>query len=425
MNQIFMLLITTRIINCSVMCFLGITAQAAGTAGGGPGSRADEKSLVSDKSVVVLDPGPPGPYHAVTFNHAGNQLVAGGEDDRQTALATPFHADETGKRGVEIRGTSPQLTLWDISTGQRVASFAGHPAPILAACFSRDDGQIATGGVSKFSPYIHNVLKFKKNELGKYLGGREVLTFWDGGIVLVWEVTTGKKLRVLAGPAEPVGAVAVADDRSIVALDRSLTVTTWKADGDRPSHAFRPRPWREGRLFLGQYSAFDAQGHRLVTSASDPSLPVGPDGPAHFGSAKLWDVPTKRFRVFDSIDLSYPDSSVAISPEGKRFAGRQGRSLKIWDFDTGRLVATANDSTGQTPSLPGTDNSPGYYKLLAFDLRGENLISIDDLDRLSFWNATDGSLIRRVQGPNREPARRRFHPAWPQHRLRRYASVGP
>jgi WD40 repeat protein/serine/threonine protein kinase len=119
-----------------------------------------------------------------------------------------------------------QLHLWEVATGRRLVSFAGHPGAVTSVCLSGD--------------------------------GRYALSGGTDGRVRLWEAATGQSLRTFAGHTDAVTAVALTPDgRYALSAGADRLVKVWVLDWDLEET--EPADWDEGarphlEMFLARHT---------------------------------------------------------------------------------------------------------------------------------------------------------------------------
>jgi WD40 repeat protein len=91
--------------------------------------------------------------------------------DGGKGMATSVAVTPDGKRAV-VTGPGGVARVWDLKTGKEERQFEGHTGPVLSVAVSPDGGTVVSASSLK------------------------------GGEVIVWEVATGKELRVIKFPKE-------------------------------------------------------------------------------------------------------------------------------------------------------------------------------------------------------------------------------
>lgn len=217
------------------------------------------------------------------------------------------------------------LKLWDVQTRKERATFTGHKGSIQACVFSPDSAAILSAG-------------------------------WDGTLKL-WDVATGQVLATLTGHTREVAACAFSADGSLIASgDNGGVLKLWDA-----------RTLQELKSL---------NGHRGVIVA----CPFSPDSStvataSWDGTLRLWDVATGQMR-FTLTDHFGEVTSCAFSPDGSTIVSAAGdHMLKLWDMATGKLRETL---VGHTNWVGGCAFNPG----------GTMIVSGSQDNTLKLWDVT-------------------------------------
>jgi len=167
-----------------------------------------------------------------------------------------------------------------------------------------------------------------------------------GGTVEVWDVEdwdavaprgqTVRKIATLRAGPGVVYSVAFSPDSAVLAAGGSAgDVVVWDVG----------KGWRLSKRLPGSGRgsvngvAFSPDGHTLATASSDPDAVV-----------TLWDVGSGRGKPISG--HSGPIRAVAFSPDGRQLAsGGTDGSVRLWDADSGRLIATAIEHTGAVQTV--------------------------------------------------------------------------
>ena len=222
------------------------------------------------------------------------------------------------------------VRLFDCESGKPVREFKGDTSGIYSLVVSRDDKWLMAGGLRT--------------------------TF-------LWEVATGKQIRVFEDP-ERVYGVALSDD------GKWLAATT---GGKAPT-----------------VQLWDLASGKKVRSMPGYEVAFSPDSKTLFADGTIWDVNTGK-KIRDFATAPYGNAvRHALTPDGKFFtlADLEGNKthckIHCWDFTKGKLVRTID---------AGKDN----YGVHALSADGKCLVTRDDkVARL--WDVETGKSVRAFKG---------------------------
>ena len=186
--------------------------------------------------------------------------------------------------------------------------------------------------------------------------GRTLASGSDDNTARLWDVATGRALRVLKHSSD-VASVAFSPD------GRTLASGSWEDT----------RLWEvaTGRVLKG-----DSSGVRSVA--------FSPDGRTLATAQRLWDVATGRaLRVLEGPSVV---TSVAFSPDGRTLAaGSWDNTARLWDVATGRVLQV----------LEGHSD---YVNSVAFSPDGRTLATGSDDATARLWDVTTGRELRVLKG---------------------------
>ncbi len=177
------------------------------------------------------------------------------------------------------------------------------------------------------------------------------------GVLRLWDVRTGKKLRSFTGHSDSIMCLACSPDgkRALTGgLVNDRTVRLWDLESGQAIHKLTGH----GERVMGV--AFSPDG-RLAASASWDA------------TVRLWDLDSgKEVRRLDHKSHLY---GVAFSPAGRHLAsGDEGGALLLWDVATGKHLFTFEGHTG-------------YISDIAFAARGRRLVSCGGDHTVRIWLA--------------------------------------
>ena len=325
---------------------------------------------------------------SVAFSPDGRTLAAGSWSDNTVTLwdvdtftrtatfdghrdwvwAVSFSPDG---RTVASASSDHTVILWDVATGSKAATFEEHESWVWSAAFSPDGRTVASGSTDG-RVRLWDVATGQAATLeghGSWVGavdfspdGTTVASGSDDGTVRLWDVATGSAATIARHHFDTPHGVALSPDGTTlaVALPVSGAVYLWDAATGANTAIL------EGHAHRLNAVAFAPDGTTLASGASDRRI-------------FLWDVATGA-RIA-TLEASAYVTVVAFSPDGRKVASGSGDgTVRVWDAATGEEAA----------ALEGHDHPVGS---LAFSPDGSVLATAVD-GRVGLWDlATGGDTL--------------------------------
>jgi WD40 repeat protein len=298
-------------------------------------------------------------FTPVPFSPDGRVLLTEREDDLVAAwgvadggqLFTLEHKTETNAAGdvlsVFLGGSLPLILTAEFAPdGARLVTANGDQAPKL---WDAATGRLVAALKCPARTYRASFLP----------AAVAVVTVSYRGEIDLWDAATGAHRAALAGErgdrhatalARDAGPFAASDDGRLVAAQFKDETKVWDAASGKEVASFR----NKARLL-----AFGAGGRVLVTAGGDKRA-----------TGRVWDAASGALRA----TLAAPDAdtrSLRLSPDGRHFATTSDKSVRVWETETGQLVATLDKARfpvrfspdGRRLVTGGTDKTAYLYEL--------------------------------------------------------------
>jgi WD40 repeat protein len=315
--------------------------------------------------------------------------------------ATAFSPD---KRWFAAGGKDKTVRVWEIRTGRKVRTLAGHTGWVTSLAFSPDSRLLASASLSGHVKLWDNETGLEERTLAGHTESVNAVAFSPDGKTLatasgdttvkLWDVATGNNTRTLKGHAAEVNAVAYSPDGKTIASGAAdKTIKLWDAATGQLTRELQSA----GEVFGLAYSP---DGRALAVAGGDNSVKLydasgvgeprtlkghtggvravafSPDGKivataSADGSARLWNFETGS----ESFNLSgHTDAvnGVAFSPNGAWLStGSEDGSTRVWDVKTGEQAATLVSTTDTRDWLVATpdglfDGSPAAWQQIVW-----------------------------------------------------------
>ncbi|HEX9793036.1 MAG TPA: serine/threonine-protein kinase [Planctomycetota bacterium] len=242
-------------------------------------------------------------------------------DDAVTALA--FRAD--GTHFVAATEEMASLYVWQVESGELVATLGPHDASVTSADYSPTDDQVASGS--------------------------------DDSSVRIWNARTGEQLADLRGHEQPVTAVRfLPDGKRVVSASQDRTVRIWNlesGDTERVLTGHRDTVWS---------LAISPDGSRIASGGGDNAI-------------RIWDVASGAM-VHELLGHEARVSALDFSGDGKRLvSGSYDRTLRLWDPADGAALLALR---GHQEFVTG----------VAFSPDGARIVSVSADKTLKSWETT-------------------------------------
>ncbi|MDE0636005.1 MAG: T9SS type A sorting domain-containing protein [Candidatus Poribacteria bacterium] len=302
-----------------------------------------------------------------------------------------------------------EIYLWDVATGEQIATLSAHNRSITSFTFSPDgaafasaswDGNIhiwnaATGAYqTSLMPYTGSLSSITFSPDGKTLASSSFnnrkVVFWDvdtwepkgtlnlhsgsyvtfspdgkslitkgsWGRLYLWDIASGTLKTELTGHVSRVSSVAFSPDGNTLASCSSDQLYLWD--------------WRSGEQKMS-ISGHTKSIYAIAFSPDNGILATGSRG-----EINLWDVATgtHKTELFDD-DWSH-NFSLTFSPDSRILASEIGWRIRLWDITTEIHQATINGYRGSSASGSGVSS-------MAFSPNGKYFASASSYSTILLW----------------------------------------
>ena len=356
----------------------------------------------ADRTAVVWDAASGQPVHTLSGHLAGVNLAVYRADGSQIATASDDATaqlwdgktggrlarrvghrslirdvgfDTAGRRMVtaSLDGTA---IVWSTEPTQRVTPLVGHTGPVNSADLSPRGSPAATGSddgsVRIWDPVTGRglrVIEVGKPVWGVHFSpdGRLIATAGFDPIVRLWDAASGRAHEQLSGHGDVAQAVAWhPGGELLVSVGDDGTARIWSVATGREVRSFLPHGGR--RVFA---VAWAPDGGTLATTGED-------------GTVALWDPETGRERARFASEV--PRFTLAFDPAGTRVLSATGRSATVWRVKDGSVAV---ELLGHVSNVHRASWSPDG-----------RLIATASADRsVRIWDQDTGNLLAVLAHP--------------------------
>ncbi len=218
----------------------------------------------------------------------------------------------------------------------------------------------------KHKPEIHVQLRHSAivTSAAYSLDGKYVVSgSWDTSLKL-WDVSSGKEMRIFVGHSKPVDTVAFSSDgKYVLSGSQDNTIKLWDVSSGKEIKTFI------GHSGIVSSVAFSPDGKYIASGSSHDTL-------------KLWDVVSgKEIRTF--IRPNEGVDSVVFSPDGKYIATccSFDETISLWEVSSGNEIKTFTGHNAMILSV-------------AFSPDGKYILSGSWDGTIKLWDITSGLQIK-------------------------------
>ena len=322
---------------------------------------------------------------------AGADVVSFSPDNKTIAVGGIAHAFSPDGSTLVTPGDGHNIRFWEVTSGKQIHGLEGDFTPnwIFVRTIS--------GGKTSVLLALDRVSAKDR----------------DVKAIKLWNVATGKPVRVLTGQGSSVSAVAFSPDgRQLASAGKDNMISIWDCRAGqrlssmsiKPPEAIKASPLSSGSIKSKTKVILDHLDPKIP--ADDPlrnalgstirNLRFSPNGKLLVGAGddqvvRVWDASTGK-RLFALLGHTDVITSVSFSPSGDRIASASlDETIKLWNVSNGELVRTfaGHQSTG--PILT-----------IAFSGDGKMLASGGDNKVIKVWDVQTGASVRELNGSSQD-----------------------
>lgn len=278
------------------------------------------------------------------------------------------------------------LRLWDIVSGKEIRTFHGHSAEVTSVAFSPDGRRVVSGSndmtvrvwdaaggtcLHILSGHTFYVRTVAVSPDGRYIlsgsGYRYMSVNRPDTDARLWDLTTGKEVRVFTGHRGHINSVSFTPDgRYALTASSDKTLRLWEVASGQQIKVFK------GHKNIVKSVAVSPDGRYALSGSGDQTL-------------HLWDIESGRDLV---VFKGHTDSinAAVFSPDGKHvLSGSRDKTVRLWDAVTGREL---HIFTGHEKDV----NS------VSFNPDGRHALSGSDDGTIRFWDISTGKEAKQFTG---------------------------
>ena len=286
----------------------------------------------------------------------------------------------------QLNGFAEDSTRWCLPEGAKARLGKGNIKQIAYSPNGRHLAAAGSAGIWIYDMAIHHEVALLTESTGRISGvafspdGSTIVSGYNDGSILVWDVKTGKRKQTLPTEQEWVSSVAFSPDGKIIASGGACM------EGLCPGITLLDSQTGE------QLKSFGGGDTTLSVCFSPDGKTLASSGDEWDSNIRLWDVQTgellktlkKRtaFEDFEGRDVN----SVVFSPDGNMIASGSGNgTIRLWNAHTGEFIKYLEGHTKSVNSV-------------VFGPNGNRLISTGE-DGVCLWDVNTGEYIDEFQIP--------------------------
>lgn len=286
-----------------------------------------------------------------------------------------FSPDGRWLAASEIGPQMAEAHIFEVATGRRIRSVAGHSLGVARTAFSPSGKRFATAGYdaavclwSAETPREFLSLEGHDQAVWTVAFSPDGKRLASGGFDLkarLWDTDTGSLLTTIPVGFHVLSLAFNPDGSRLVTVATNNTAMVWTTNGEPCLHL-------SGHGAVVMAVAWSRTGQQLLTGSQD-------------GTARLWDA-TSGVLIQTVPAHSNGVLSVAFSPDARLFAtGGQDSTVRVWEGRTGRL-------------LHALKGHKGWVQAVGFSPDGRRLATGCEDQKVRLFDSDNGRLLLVMEG---------------------------
>jgi WD40 repeat protein len=240
-----------------------------------------------------------------------------------------------------VSGSADQtLRVWDLESGQCLATFEGHTGGVQAVAVTPDGKMIVSSSVDmtlkvwdlESGQCIFNLIGHSGYGGGLAItpDGKKVVSGSGDKTLKVWDLESGQCLSTLKGHTQSIslwGVAVTPDGRNIISGSNDDTIKVWDLSSGKCIATFKGH----NDFITGVTVTPDST--KVISGSADKTL-------------KVWDLESGQcLATFEGHTRDV--LGVAVTPDGKKVvSGSADQTLRVWDLESGQCLATFEGHIG-------------------------------------------------------------------------------
>ncbi|MBX3148929.1 PQQ-binding-like beta-propeller repeat protein [Candidatus Obscuribacterales bacterium] len=257
----------------------------------------------------------------------------------------------------EFRSVNHPTTLQNVYEPFDFVSLSPDGKLFAAGNWNRKDLSIRSIQTQKVFPTLENL---SDQYFWCFGSNNKVFAVCKENVIKIWDVASGKQIRAISA-SEKVEKLAVSSDGQFIASASKNSVQIWNADTGKckfeipTQHASSMTLSGDGGTLAvrndeNNIALWDLKSHKTrcslpVKDERDTKIALSFDAKrlavSSGGSLYCWDTATKE--IINAEDF-WNVSDLTITPDGKFVCAREGDSLYVWSFDSGKQLSQISNN---------------------------------------------------------------------------------